>query len=283
MGKEKIEDVIILGYKSKHCPRASTFEIEVAKLLTACTIMPEINVDFEFEKFDNELRLNFYSTNATEPTMPEHTIELDENRQRAFQLCSVINKIRTSMQASHSLTKDDCISKADDIFMTALTNTAEKVKNSPEERQELIDRVSATSLKFNTLRKVLNIKNKPASDYESLLTTILAFVDYFTNSNHPNNELSRLDVNGLAYYRYLDNFECINRAIRDNCLVGHNTTFNDYLSARSTSEDKKSNYLAGLYQSEFYRNSLFNTRSIDLSKANILDNIHIESSEMEDE
>ena len=273
MGKEKIEDIIILGYKSKHCPRASTFEIEV--------IMPDINVDFEFEKFDNELRLNFYPTSNSDNSSG-YTIGLDENRQRAFQLCSVINKIRTDMQMRHTLIKDDCISKSDDIFMTALTDAADKVKNSSKERQGLIDRVSAMSLKINTLRKILNIKNGPISDYETLLTTILAFVDYYTNSNHPTNELSRLNVNDISYYRYLDNFECINRAIRDNCLVGQNTTLNNYLSARSTVEDKKANYLSGLYQGEFYRNSLYNTRSIDLSKANILDN-NIQETEMEDD
>ena len=283
MGKEIINDAIILGYKSKHCPKASTFEIEVAKLLTACSLMPSMNVQFEFEKFDNELRLNFQPANASNHNVSEMTIELDQNRIRAFQLCSVINNIRTNMALNHTLSKDDCISKSDDILMTALLDAANTIKNNPEARQELIDRVSAISLKTNTLRKMLNAENGEMSTYESLLTTVLTFIDYFTNSNHPNNELSRLNVNNVSYYRYLDNLECVNRAIREKCIVGHNISFNDQLSARNPNAEKKACYLSGLHQKTFHINSLFNTRSIITSKANILDDSQITAEEMLDD
>ena len=283
MGKEKIEDIMLMGYNSKYCQRSSAFEIELAKLITACTIMPVMNVGFDFEKADDELKLKFYPTGRTGHDIPECTIELDKNLYKTYQLCSVSNKIRTHMQIECLLTEEDCLSKNDDIFWSALDDTAMRVKQIPSERQGLINRVSNMSLKINTLRKILNSKHGHMSEYESLLTTILAFMDYYTNSNHPDNELSRLSVNDRSYFRYLDNFDCINRAIRDNCLVGHDMALNDYLCSRTEKDDRKASYLAGYYQGEYYRNSLYNTRNIIVSNADFLDEMRQEDNfELED-
>ena len=283
MGKDKIEDIISMGYKSKYCQKASAFEMELAKLLTACTIMPVMNVGFDFEKADDRLDVVFYPTGRTGHDIEECRIELDKNLFKTYQLCSVANKVRTHMQIEALLTEEDCLSKNDDVFWSALDDVAMRVKQIPSERQGLINRVSSMSLKLNTLRKILNTQHGQMSEYESLLTTVLAFMDYYTNSNHPDNELSRLSVNARSYFAYLDNFECINRAIRDNCFVGHNMDLNDYIAARNETEDRKASYLAGFYQGEFFRNSFYNTRNIIVSNADFLDRANINNdTEMED-
>ena len=69
MGKEKIEDIMLMGYNSKYCHRASAFEVELAKLITACTIMPTMNVGFDFEKYDDTLNIIFYPTGENSPLM----------------------------------------------------------------------------------------------------------------------------------------------------------------------------------------------------------------------
>ena len=58
---------------------------------------------------------------------------------------------------------------------------------------------------------------------------------------------------------------------------------NDYLCARTEKDDRKASYLAGYYQGEYFRNSLYNTRNIIVSNADFLDNIHeTDDTEMED-
>ena len=283
MGKEKIEDIMLMGYNSKYCHRASAFEVELAKLITACTIMPTMNVGFDFEKYDDTLNIIFYPTGRAGHDIEECKIELDKGLMKGYQLCSLANRIRTHMQIESILTEEDCLSKGDDVFWSALDDAAMRAKRIPGERQVLINRVSAMSLKINTLRKILNSKHGQMSEYESVLATILGFMDYYTNSNNPDNELSRLSVNAKSYFRYLDNFECINRAIRDNCLVGHDMQLNDYICARTQQDDRKASYLAGLYQGDYFKNCLYNTRHIIVSNADFLDNAHTnDDTEMED-
>ena len=110
MGKDKIEDIISMGYKSKYCQKASAFEMELAKLLTACTIMPVMNVGFDFEKADDRLDVVFYPTGRTGHDIEECRIELDKNLFKTYQLCSVANKVRTHMQIEALLTDEDCLS-----------------------------------------------------------------------------------------------------------------------------------------------------------------------------
>ena len=280
MGKEKIEDIMMMGHKSEYCTKALSFEVELAKLLTACTIMPVMNVGFDFEKEDNKLSVVFYPTGRSGHDIEECKIELDKSLLRTYQLCITANRIRTHMQIECILTEEDCLSKNDDVFWSALDDTAHRVKFVPSERESLINRVNNTSLKINTLRKMLNARyGTRMSEYESLLTTTLAFMDYYTNSNHPKNELSRLSVNPKTYFQQLDNFDLINRAIRDNCMSKRDVELNDYLAARDKMEDRKASYLAGLYQADFANNSTYNTERIIVSRANFLDDI---TEEMED-
>lgn len=280
MGKEKIEEIMMMGHKSKYCTKASAFEMELAKLLTACTIMPTMHVGFDFEKSDKGLNVVFYPTGRTGHDIDECKIELDKSLLRTYQLCTTANRIRTHMQIECILTEEDCLSKNDDVFWSALDDTAYRAKFLPSEKESLLYRVNATSLKINTLRKMLNARlGTKMSEYESLLTTILAFMDYYTNSNHPNNELSRMSVNPKTYFSILDNFELINRAIRDNCFSRRDVEFNDYIAARDQMQDRKASYLAGLYQGDFTKNSTYNTERIIVTNADFLDDV---TDEMED-
>ena len=271
MGKERIEEIMRMGYGSKRCTQASVFEMELAKLVTACTIMPSMNTGVDFYKDDETgLKVRFYTNSVKGRELEPITIDLDRTLQRNLQLTSAVSRIRRGMIESGVLTEQDCLSKNDDIFWTALNDATATAKSVPNGESVIVDAVTDKALQINTLRKMLNAqKGQSVSQHESLLTTILGLMDYYTNSNDPNNSLSRMNVNARTYFNQLDDFECINRAIRDNCAGGKNIYMNDYICARNPLEDRKASYLAGLYQTKF-NSPLFHTEDISVADADIL-------------
>ena len=272
MGKERIDEIMRMGYNSKRSTKASVFEMELAKLVTACAIMPTMNTGVDFYSDDeNGMKVKFYSTSTKGGEVEPLVIELDRTLQRSIQLTTAVSRIRNRMLFEGVLTEQDCMSKNDDIFWTALDNAANRAKFIPDAEAGIIDTVTDSALKINTLRKMLNSKNgHTVSSHESLLTTVLGLMDYYTNSNDTENPLSRMSVNARTYFNRLDDFACINRAIRDNCAGDKNIYMNDYISARNPLEDRKASYLAGLYQTRFNA-PMFHTSEISVSDADILD------------
>ena len=272
MGKERIEEIMRMGYNSKRCSKASAFEVELAKLVTACTIMPSMETGVDFYRDDeNGLKVGFYSTSVDANDVEPIVIELDKTLQRTFQLTTAISRVRSHMGLEGLLTQQECLSKNDDILWSALDDTAYRARHIPGAKEGIIDIVKDKALKINTLRKMLNSDNgHSVSEHESLLTTILALIDYYTNSNKPGDPFSRMSVNGRTYFNGIDDFECINRAIRDNCTGDKDVYMNDYLSARNALEDRKASYLAGFYKTKFDC-PVFHTEEINVSDADILD------------
>ena len=272
MGKERIEEIMRMGYNSKRCSKASVFEVELAKLITSCTIMPKMNIGVDFFTDENKgLNVKFYSTAVRGREIEPIDIELDRSLQRSFQLTTAVSRIRQYLNSEGLLTEQDCMSKNDDIFWSALDNVSARAKLSPDGQAGVVDVVTDKALQINTLRKMLNAKNNhQVSEYESVLTTILGFMDFYTNSNEPENPLSRMSVNARTYFNQLDDFECINRAIRDNCVGEKDVYLNDYICARNALEDRKASYLGGLYQTTFNA-PLFRSSQINVGDADILD------------
>lgn len=271
MGKRKIEEIIKKGSEN-NSNSFSTFEVELAKILTACVIMPSINVEFEFEKSEkNQLKLILYPTKQSDTKFKKTIIDFSMPMAKTYQLCIASNKIYTHMLQENILTNKDCMFKNDDILWTALDNATNSVKFNPDTKEELENRITNTSLRINTFRKLLNAKiGIQMSEYESLITTILACLDYFTNSNDEQNSFSRMSVNASTYFKQINDLECINRAIRMNCVEERDVSYNDYLCARNSLEDKKASYLAGLHGTDFSKSDCYNMSKIVISKADIL-------------
>lgn len=278
MAKERIDDIIKMGHSSIHCTEASAFEVELAKLITACIIMPDMEVGYEFVKENDEIYLIFHTTLCDGRGIKDNKISLDHKDKRSRDLCITINNIRNEMLKRWILLRENNMSKNDDIFWTALDNAVDRIMDCSESTEVFLSRIKESELKLNTFRKLLDCQDPlKFSRHESLFASVLACIGYYTNSNNPDNELSRLKVKGKTYFSYLDDFDCINRAIRDNSYVRRDMDFNDYICARTALDDKKANYLAGLYQKDFTTRPTFSSRDINIFMADFLDNATLES------
>lgn len=270
MEKRKFDEIIRFGNNYKYCLNSSTFEIELAKLVTACTIMPTINTSVDFyTNHGRDLKIRFYHKgimgDVTEPII----INLDEEVQRNFQLTGIISRVHDYMDKKGILTRQDCLSKNDDILWTALDNTSDRVKYIPQSKDYVINTLANASLQINAFRKMLNSNNGHTSfKHESVLLTVLGLLDYYSKDSE--NNLSKVSVDATSYFKQLSDFEDIDKAIRINSLVVKDRSFNDLVAARNQSEDRVSSYLAGLYQTKI-NNHEFHAHDIDVTYAEILD------------
>ncbi len=274
MGKEKIAEIIKMSERKDAKP-SSNIEVEVAKLITACTLMPTMKVGCDIVKGQNgQLWVNFFQENSrSNHKLPESLVGLNGGLMSAIELFGASSKIHRYLKEENLLNSDNSLSLVDHILWTALDDTARRVRYSNEERDALIDRVTDKSLQINTLRKLLNSSKKgEMSEYESVLTTILATIDFYTNSNTPDNPLSRLSVNERSYFSHLEKLSKINSVIRTNCAIYKNLELNNYLCARNSTEDKKASYLAGKYQSQ-YDSVDFSAKKIFPRNADFLDGV----------
>lgn len=271
---ERIENLINRGFESKVCRRASEFEVELSKLITACTLMKTMNVEFDFQKDEEGVKLSIFSIDDDDSKrFNDSIIDLNKPLVRKCQLSSIINSVHKYMNREGLLTEVDCISKNDDIFWTALDYSANNIANNTNEKDIIVKRLEDKALEINTFRKICNAKlGYELSEYESALVTILACMNFYANTSGVSNPYSRLSVNAKSYFRSLDDFECINRAIKDNCKSDKDVSLNDYIGSFSPLEDRKASYLVGLYASEFSKkNSNFDSKNIDVSKADFLE------------
>ncbi len=273
MGKERITDIIKMG---EHGSKSSSMiEMGVAKLVTALTLMPTMNVGFDVVKGVNgDVRLNLFPTSYRGHDVEKSTIHLDGGIRSTVELFGAINKVYNHLQIEELLNSEDSLTKLDHILWTALDDTARRARYFKSEEQGAIDRASETSLQINTLRKMLSGNRQDVtSEYEIMLATILASIDFYTNSNTPDRPLSRLSVNDRTYFTHLDKVGKINAAIRSNYK---DKDLIDYICARDSMADKKSTYLASRYRSKAMRGMEFSSRSIHSKDAAIFDSCNPE-------
>lgn len=223
----------------------SNFDIACAKLVTACTLMPSMDMGYDFIRNDEgRVYMSFFPTGRNRGYFGEHIIELDRNVVRNLQLNSLIRDMGKMMKYEGTLSEDDNMLRTDDILMSALSDSAWRKKYNYNGKSTLSDRIYDATIRLNAFRKILN-SDRGNSVHNSFFTTVIGSLNYITN--YADIEGAKLGLSEKEYFKKTDDIEKLNKIIRTNEQWGDNVAFCDSICAKSKGDNDKAENVADFY------------------------------------
>lgn len=227
----------------------SNFDIACAKLVTATTLMPSMDMGYDFFRNDEgKVYMSFFPTGRNRGYFDEHIIELDRNVIRNLQLNSLIRDMGRMMKSEGALSEDDNMLRTDDILMSALNDSAWRKRYNYNGKSALSDRVSDATMRLNTFRKILN-NGRNESVHNGFFATVIGSLNYITN--YADIEGAKLGLSEKEYFKKTDDIEKLNKLIRTNEQWGDNVAFCDSICAKSKGDNDRAEKLADIYLNRY--------------------------------
>jgi hypothetical protein len=132
----------------------------------------------------------------------------------------------------------------------------------------MLEKIENKVLQLDTFRKIISQCKLPEDEFVTLfIATTLAYINLYTNND--DRKFSRTSVNERTFFQSIADIATINRAILK-CGTGTSEIVNK-VSARSVMDERKSQYLSGLYLCDLRYKKIDRSSQIDVERANILD------------
>lgn len=247
--KEIIDKCDDQEYLNGYRVNKSNFDIACAKLITACTLMPSMDMGYDFIRNDEgKVCMTFFPTGRNSQYFGEHIVELDRDIVRNFQLNSLIRDMGKMMKYEGVLSEDDNMLRTDDILMSALSDSAWRKKYNYNGKSALSDRVADATTRLNVFRKILN-NGRGESVHNGLFTTVIGSLNYITN--YSDIEGVRLGMSEKEYFKKTSDIENLSRVIRTNEQWGDNKALCDSICAKNKEDNDRAERLAEIYVSRW--------------------------------